>query len=370
LYLRCVDRIEILASIRGGSIDGIVTVGLPSGLDAESLEEARAAAIGVVGLARDPLDAEAFRCLGIAALPVGSTVPQMLEAMSEKDEGTPRPPVPPPGGLGRLIAVWGPKGAPGRTRIAAEMAFMSARREPRTLLADADPYGGDLLQLLGVVDELPSVVWAARAAAKKELNASALYGALRRTGRDGPVLLPGILRPQSGADISEVGWRAALEQFKSSFAVAFVDVGFCLEDDPSGSDRRGGRNRVARHTITYADRLVAVCRADPIGIKNFVWAFQEASDLVDADRILVVANRVLPGQEREVRDILRARIGKAPVAFVPDRHEEMTRAVLRARSLTEMKPGSDVPSAVGEILLALGADPPRKGLLTRLGGRA
>ena len=55
------------------------------------------------------------------------------------------------------MAVWGPAGAPGRTTVAVGLAAEIGRRH-RTLLVDADPYGGAVAQQLGVVDEVSGVL--------------------------------------------------------------------------------------------------------------------------------------------------------------------------------------------------------------------
>jgi MinD-like ATPase involved in chromosome partitioning or flagellar assembly len=367
LFLRCVDRVEVLASVRGGNVDGLVIAGPPNWLDADTVEEARSAGIRAVGLARDPLDVEVFRSLGIAAMP---SEPSIDEILTELDrDGVPLPPPPTVvSGTGRIVAVWGPKGSPGRSRIALEMATLAALKEPATLLVDADPTGGDLLQLLGVVEEIPTIVWAARSGAKKNLDVDALRGSVRRVGPRGPILLPGIARPELAADVSEKGLRAALELFRSAFELTVVDTGPSIVDgDPGREPGNGGS--MTRCVLNAADRVVAVCRADPIGIKNFMVGLERLRESVDPDKVIVVANRVLPGREREIDRLLRDRAGSRPIALVPDRHEDVTRAVFAGRPVTEMKPGSEIPSALAEILVHLGSEVRRRGLLTRLGGR-
>jgi Mrp family chromosome partitioning ATPase len=52
-------------------------------------------------------------------------------------------PVPPDGGTRRVLAaVWGPKGGPGRTTVAVNLAFEAAATGGEVLLVDADTYGG------------------------------------------------------------------------------------------------------------------------------------------------------------------------------------------------------------------------------------
>ena len=89
-------------------------------------------------------------------------------------------PVPAPGGTGRVIVVWGPAGAPGRTTLAAGIAGELARRERRTILVDADPYGGTVAQQLGIMDEVSGLLSAARLATSGALEARFDVGAAWR----------------------------------------------------------------------------------------------------------------------------------------------------------------------------------------------
>ncbi|HEY7875359.1 MAG TPA: hypothetical protein VIG64_09580, partial [Actinomycetota bacterium] len=202
LLLRCVDRAELLGAIRGGRLDGVVTAGLPPWLDPQVLHEAGSSATRIVVVDDGLVDPDRVRRFGLRVVPE----PDPAAILAALDTS----PAPPPSthearSDGRLLAIWGPKGARGRTSIAFELAAQLASTEPATLLVDADPYGGDLLQLAGVVDEVPTLVWAARMAAKHELDAATLTAQLRRVGKDGPVLLPGLPRADLWPEISEFG---------------------------------------------------------------------------------------------------------------------------------------------------------------------
>ncbi|HEY7875376.1 MAG TPA: hypothetical protein VIG64_09665, partial [Actinomycetota bacterium] len=155
-----------------------------------------------------------------------------------------------------------------------------------------------------------------------------------------------------------------------SFLFTVCDVGFCLEPDASPYPEAGeGRNRLTRAVLSEADLCIAVCRADPVGVKNFVAAFESLADLVDLDRVFVVVNRARSADARELRDLLRDRIGKSTVAFVPERVEEWRRAVAAGTSIYEGKPASEISRSLHPVVAALGGRVPRKGFLTRLGGR-
>src|SRR5699024_11795478 len=69
----------------------------------------------------------------------------------------------PAAGAGRMIAVWGPTGAPGRSTVAVNLAAEAAASGRETVLVDADAYGPAERRILGVLDEAPGLVAAARA---------------------------------------------------------------------------------------------------------------------------------------------------------------------------------------------------------------
>lgn len=373
VLFRCVDRVELLASIRGAGIEAVVSVGAPQWLDGQCAEEARDAGIRVVGVATDPLEADRLVGLGADVVPADTSPEEIIEHCTQTETAPPpvRISTQPSTPRGKLIAVWGPKGAPGRSTVAAELAVEIVGAESETLLVDGDFYGGDIVQMLGIVEELPTVVWAARLAARDELNAARLALDLRRAGRAGPVVLPGIPRAELWAEVSDYGWRQLLSVARASFRFTVCDIGFCLEQESSPYPGLGeGRNRAARAAVRAADQIVAVCSGDPLGLKSFLWAWSELRELADNDNILIVANKVQPSEARAVGDMLRKHVGQRPVAYIPDSRRDLSRALKAGASLGELKIGADFTSSVRALAAALGGRVQAAGLLTRLAGRA
>lgn len=367
LFMRVVERAELLAVIRARSVDGIVSVGVPSWLDRQCFDEAALADIPIVGLPRDPLEADQLEVGGSITLPIDVDAAGVVGAFgpaTSEDQPAPQ------GRRGRIVSVWGPKGAPGRSTIAVETAFALASPTNETLLADGDPYGGDLRQMLGVVDDAPSVIWMAAEVAAHGFDEERAARELRRLGPDGPVLLPGLPRADLWDDVSDYGWRRLLAGARDRFDAVVVDTGFCLEADPSPLSERGeGRNRMARIAISESDQVVAVCRADPLGLRNFLGAFSEIRGLIDDDQVIVVANQVRAGTETDVARLLETQIGKRAAVLVPYVPNDTAAALSRSRSLRETRPGSPLVRAVEDLASALGGQPRRRGLLTRLAGR-
>ena len=369
LVLRCMDRVEVLGAIRGGTLDAVVIVGDPVWFDAQCARDAAAAGIRLVALAPDPLAAERMRRLGAAALVADASLDDILEAArGAVATGVALPEEPAP--RGSLCAIWGPKGSPGRSTIAFELAHVLAALEPDTLLVDADTYGGDLMQMAGVDDGLGNIVWGSRLAAKSELDSRALARELRRTSAGGPVLMPGIPRSDLWPEVSAYGWSELLKGVRSAFRFVVCDVGFSLEEGPNAYPEDGeGRNRLSRSTLEAADHVVAVVRADPVGIKNFVWAFESLKELVDATDVLVVANRVRADEAREVSDLVKRYAGKRPTALIPDDPTRFSDALARAEAVTTRKAGSPIAAPMEALAAAVGGSIPSRGFLARLGGR-
>ena len=360
LVLRCLDRGELSAAVRGARIDVVVFVGAPAWLDSSVVVEARSAA-RLVGIAADPLEAEALRRLGVELADPAIRIADMLSVVDDV-------PVSPPveRDVGRLVAVWGPKGAPGRSTVAVELAAEMSAAEPRTALIDADTYGGDIAQMLAVVEEIPTIVWAAQAAAEGSLDDSALTSTLRRAGAGGPVLLPGINRSELWTDMTSYGWSRLLDTFTAIFAFTVVDVGFGIEFDERFQHER---DRLARQTISAANAVVAVCRADPVGIKTFLWSMEKLKELRGLEDVYIVANKVGPGEADEVGYVMKKHLGKRPLVCLPARHGEARAAIDRGVAIREIKPSGEIASGIRDLASGLGARVPARGLLTRLGGR-
>lgn len=363
LLLRCVDRVELLGAIRSGRVDAIVSVGQPEWFDRQCRAEAALAGARVVMVG--PNDLVGWPD-GTAVLPPDASIDQIVafaldsppiagEATSTDEQQD-----------GQVVAVWGPKGAPGRTRIAIELACEISRRDEPAILVDADPYGGDIAQLLGLVEELPTIIWASRLAAKGALTRAEISGELRRIGSDGPVALPGLPRAELWAEISDFAWHELLEVARRYFRYSVIDVGFCLEasDGSVGQDR----NRIARATLKVADRVIAVCHPDPVGLKNFMWAFEELTDFVPDVAVSIVLNRTNARQAKEAASLIRRHLRRNVAAVVPEMNGAITTSVTRGLAAHEVVGTSDLSAAMATLAALTGATARHRGLMGRLAG--
>jgi MinD-like ATPase involved in chromosome partitioning or flagellar assembly len=265
------------------------------------------------------------------------------------------------GAAGQLIVVWGPKGAPGRTTIAVNLAVEAARAGVETLLVDADTYGGSVGQMLGLLDDCAGLGWAARQAARGQLDVVGLRRGARRTSADGPYVLTGLPRAELWTELRPAVWEHLLAQIRRAFALAVLDVGFCLEQDEEllYDQVRFRRNAVACHAVQQADVVVAVGRADPVGLHDLVRGFEGLRELgVGAEQVRVVVNQLRPGlfpgdAAEQIRETLGRYLGLEPAAFVPHDRAAVDTATNTARALAEACPASPASRAIADLTRAL-----------------
>jgi MinD-like ATPase involved in chromosome partitioning or flagellar assembly len=257
-----------------------------------------------------------------------------------------------------LAAVWGPKGAPGRTTVAVNLAFEAAAAGGEVLLVDADTYGGAVAQTLGFLDDAPGLAWAARLAGRGELDLLRLRQSVRRAAPGGPRVLPGLPRAELWTEVRPGTWETLLELFRLAFPVTVVDAGFCLEEDEEllYDQVRVRRNATTRLAVERADLVVAVARADPVGLQAFIRGYQELRDLgVPASRVRVVVNQLRPGTfggdrpAEQVAAALDRYVGVEPAAVVPYDRQGVDSALLAGQALREARPGCPAQVALARL---------------------
>jgi Flp pilus assembly CpaE family ATPase len=227
-------------------------------------------------------------------------------------------------------------------------------------------------QTLGFLDEAPGLAWAARMAGRGELDAPRLWRSVRRAAPGGPRVLVGLPRAELWTEIRPGTWDALLELFRVAFPVTVVDAGFCLEEDEEllYDQVRLRRNAVTRLAVQAADLVIAVARADPVGLHAFIRGYQELRDLgVPASRVRVVVNQLRPGMfggdrpAEQVRAALSRYVGIEPAAVIPYDRPGVDAALLAGQALREARPGCPAQIALARLaalLFPAQAAPPRR----------
>ncbi|MDO9458238.1 CpaE family protein, partial [Nocardioides sp.] len=235
---------------------------------------------------------------------------------------------------GRVVAVWGPAGAPGRSTVASAMAAELGRRG-RTILVDADPYGGTIGQQLGVMDEVSGLLSAARLATAGQLEER--FATVQR-GLDSRLsVVTGLPRADRWTEVRSGTVEHLLELGRAQGDVV-VDTGFSLEGDPAGELGGRGRNRLTLGALEVADEVVVVGAADPVGLSRLARGLVDLREIVGPTPVHVVVNRMRPTlgwSEKEVASMVAGFARLAGLHFLPDDRATVDRALVAGRTLVE-----------------------------------
>ncbi|HET7399999.1 MAG TPA: hypothetical protein VFJ94_15900 [Intrasporangium sp.] len=401
---RCADLPELLSVAQAGLGRCVIVSHDLRGLDLSVVGRLRAGRLHVVGV-HPPGDEGAerrLRQLGIAAvLPVDASPERFAEAVAggspapagphaaqdlplvgafevpddvsgvadggwspagsaagrPDDEGTlaPREPDEHRPGRGRLVAVWGPTGAPGRTTVAVTVAAELAARGMRVVLVDADTYGGCVGQTLGLLDEAPGLAAACRAADHGGLDLPTLAG-LAPEVTAGLRVLTGIPKAERWTEIRAASLERVLWLARGLADVVVADVGFCLENDEelSYDTLAPRRNEATLTTLAAADAVLAVASADPVGLQRLVRGLQEIGTVPSPPPFPVVnrvrSSAVGPHPETRISESLLRFAGVEHVVYLPEDREAVDAALLMGRSVVEHAPECALRLAVARLV--------------------
>jgi MinD-like ATPase involved in chromosome partitioning or flagellar assembly len=254
---------------------------------------------------------------------------------------------------GRVVAVWGPTGAPGRSTVALGVSAVLARLATPTLLVDADVYGGAIAAMLGMLDESSGLLAAARAANTGSLTAEVLARHAREVAPDLRVL-SGLPRADRWTEVKAVLLRNILEVARSVAAYTVVDCGFSLEFDEEISFDTSAprRNGATVEALERADTVLVVGGADPVSLSRLIRAVHELGTVLPDVSPTVVVNRVRPSlgwSGDEVVSTIQKAIGAHLIRLLPDDPGACDRALVHGRSLAECAPDSRLSKALGAL---------------------
>ena len=352
---RCADLTETLAVVTAG-IGDVVLIDLSvRGLsrDAVATMLRSAAVIGLrsregtegttVGL-RHVLDADAPIEEILAAVSTAAAGEEVHAGwVQEPDDAA-------PGLEGRLVAVWGPSGSPGRSTVATNLAAEAALAGHGTVLVDADTYGPSLSQLLGVLDETPGLVAAARAHDRDTLSEETL-ATLLPVVQPNLRLLSGIGVPGRWAELRRGAMDGVWGALRRRGELVVADIAAVLEEDEELSYDTAApqRNAAALSTLEAADAVIAVVAADPVSITRLL-RDQTRLEELGVEELHVVVNRVgppVPGDR--IRELIASRMTVDSLHLLPDDPVACRTASWDGALLSEAAPRSALRRGLREI---------------------
>ncbi|MGL3149889.1 AAA family ATPase [Microbacterium sp. A82] len=297
------------------------------------------------------------------SLPDDAEAWQIADALAQE---IPEIAQPPASSARRVIAVWGPHGAPGRSTIAIQLAVELSRSGRGCALVDADTVAPSLALLLGLGDEAPGIAAACRRAELGGLDAAELSRLAARveTSAGSIEVLAGLNRPSRWPELSATRLRTAIRLCRDWVDDTIVDISASFDADEEISDDLSGPKRHAATTtvLCEADRVIAVTAGDPLSISRFLRDYAEVRGLIGATtQISVVVNQVRPGPigidaRGQIRRALERFSAITDVTFLPFDQRAADAALLHARPMADVTPRSALVSAIRRLAESL--DPP------------
>ncbi|MDR6862201.1 hypothetical protein [Phycicoccus sp. 3266] len=364
---RCADLADLLATAAAGLGDLALVSAELRALDRPALHELAEHGLGVAGVVApgDEAGERRLRQLGLAVVVRADvSAPELEDALDEAASGSlgaaadaavDDPVADDPvdltaGRPGRVLAVWGPTGAPGRSTVALNLAAELAAHAP-TLLVDADTYGSSLAQALGLLDEAPGMTAACRAADQGGLDLLAL-ARLAPEVSPGLRVLTGTPRPHRWTELRAPSVAQVLGIARQLATHVVVDCGFCVEDDEELSyDTLAPRRNAATLTaLEEADDLVVVGAADPIGLQRLVRAVQDLATVPSPTPTVVVnkvrASAVGSRPERRIAEALGRFAGMDDLTYLPWDQATLDAAMFAGTTLVDHAPQSELRRAL------------------------
>ena len=352
---RCADLTETLAVVTAG-IGDVVLIDLSvRGLSRDAVATMLRSA-AVIGL-RSREGAEGTTVGLRHVLDADAPIEEILAAVSTAAAGeeehagwVQEPDDAAPGLEGRLVAVWGPSGSPGRSTVATNLAAEAALAGHGTVLVDADTYGPSLSQLLGVLDETPGLVAAARAHDRDTLSEETL-ATLLPVVQPNLRLLSGIGVPGRWAELRRGAMDGVWGALRRRGELVVADIAAVLEEDEELSYDTAApqRNAAALSTLEAADAVIAMVAADPVSITRLL-RDQTRLEELGVEELHVVVNRVgppVPGDR--IRELIASRMTVDSLHLLPDDPVACRTASWDGALLSEAAPRSALRRGLREI---------------------
>lgn len=255
---------------------------------------------------------------------------------------------------GRIVLVWGPHGAPGRSTVAASLAHGLAACGG-AILVDADVEAPSLVQLLGMPEDSSALAGAARLATHGRLDAESFRRILAPVG-DELFLLGGLGRSGRWRELPPASMTEVWAQCRRAAAWTVVDVaGGPADDDVDDFTLEPGRGAVTADLVSHADVILVVGGADPVGVRRLLQLLDEMGAAMNpVGRVEVVINRVRasaagPSPQQALREALARFGGLEDIVLLPDDAATADACLLQGCTVLEQAPAS----ALGKALSAL-----------------
>ncbi|MEO7125840.1 MAG: chromosome partitioning protein [Nakamurella sp.] len=257
---------------------------------------------------------------------------------------------------GRVIAVWGPAGAPGRSTVAMGIADRMVAGGSSVVLIDADVYGGVLANAFGLLDESAGLAGACRLASNGRLGPSD-FAALSWQVADRLTLMTGIARADRWPELRPSTIPHVLDCARVLADVVIVDCAAVLETDEeiTFDTLAPRRNGATIAVLDAAEVVIAVGSADPPGMERLARGYADVTQTIAGVEPRIVFNRVraTAASTSELGDASRRFCGCDPVAFLPEDRALVDLAWQRGVTLSTVASKAPLISAFDDLAQTL-----------------
>lgn len=232
----------------------------------------------------------------------------------------------------RVVAIWGPVGAPGITTTAISLSTVCAQAGLSTLLCDVDTRGSAIAIALGVLDETPGFAAACRLAGRNELTPAEIHRVASPVEQNGVhfSVLTGLPRSSRWAEVAPARARSVLSLVREMFDVVIVDLGFGIEEN-DWVDEAPQRDGAAREILRLANSVVAVGSTDAVGVSRMIRGLDEIRDLTPSP--VLILNRAAPNTGADAADAIQRFSDHIVRTVIPaDGRRGIDEALTRART--------------------------------------
>lgn len=328
---RCLDLSELLACAHSGMARVALLAEGAEELTASLLEQLALSSVHVMVLAGH--DEARLSSLGVTVVPEGTAgrdVSALIESVASaphpasSPRGHSHPETPAEGGSehhergsaeptpramphaeepaekstasGRIIAVWGPMGAPGRTVTALNIAAELALAGTSVLVIDADTYAASVAASLGMLEEAAGLAQACRLADQGRLDSEGLRRCATPVTLAGATVhvLTGLTRHDRWPEVRAAALDTVLLHARKSYGAVVVDTSFGLESDEEITldTVAPRRNAATLSACAMADTVLAIGSADALGIPRLVKSLPDLTEVAPTARVMVVINKL------------------------------------------------------------------------------
>lgn len=225
----------------------------------------------------------------------------------------------------QLVSVWSPPGSPGKTTLALSVAAELAESGKRVFLLDADTWAPSLDLQLGLAEHPAGLAAACRLVAQERFDQEQLerLSTPMSVGAGSLTVMTGLSSESRWAEVSAEKLDDLIMVASNYFDFVVLDVGSPISPALVSLASPVERNAVSRWAVTYSDKVIAVCGADPVSVARFLTAYSELTELSPKGQVLTLVNRlrtsVLGSSAKQQITQTLARMGQIEVnGFIPD----------------------------------------------------